>query len=55
MEAAGDDFHGRVAEGYRDLAAADPDGWVVVDGVGSVEDVAARVRKAFDTWAARSQ
>jgi dTMP kinase len=55
MEAEGDDFHGRVADGYRELAAADPDRWVVVDGVGSVEEVAARVRKAFDTWAARSQ
>jgi dTMP kinase len=55
MEAAGDDFHRRVADGYRELAAADPDRWVVIDGVGSVEEVAARVRKAFDTWAARSR
>jgi dTMP kinase len=55
MEAAGDDFHSRVADGYRDLANAEPDGWVVVDGVGSVEEVAARVRKAFDTWVVRSR
>lgn len=42
MEAAGADFHRRVAEGYRDLAAADPR-WVVVDGSGAVDDVEARV------------
>ena len=47
MEAAGADFHRRVAEGYRALAAADPDRWRVVDGSGSVEDVEALVRKAL--------
>ena len=46
MEAAGDDFHRRVAEGYRALAAADPERWRVVDGSGSVEEVEARVAKA---------
>jgi dTMP kinase len=50
MEAAGDDFHARVAEGYRALAAAEPHRWIVVDGVGSVDDVAARVRDAVDAW-----
>ncbi|MEA2842384.1 MAG: dTMP kinase, partial [Actinomycetota bacterium] len=49
MEAAGDDFHRRVAAGYRALAAADPDRWVVVDGVGSIEEVAARVWHAVVT------
>ena len=29
--------------GYRALAAADPDRWVVVDGVGTIDEVAARV------------
>ena len=48
MEAAGDEFHRRVAEGYRALAAADPDRWRVVDGSGTVDDVAARVGKALD-------
>ena len=47
MEAAGDEFHRRVVEGYRALAAADPDRWRVVDGSGTVEDVAALVRKAL--------
>ena len=46
MEAAGDDFHRRVAEGYRALAAADPARWRVVDGSGTVEDVEALVYKA---------
>ena len=48
MEQAGRDFHLRVAEGYRALAAADPRRWVVVDGHGSVDDVAGRVTHAFD-------
>ncbi|MBV8979583.1 MAG: dTMP kinase [Acidimicrobiia bacterium] len=50
MEAAGDDFHRRVVEGYRALAAADPDRWIVVDGADSVDEVAARVRDAVDAW-----
>lgn len=45
MELAGDDFHRRVAEGYRALAATDPR-WVVVGGAGTVDDVAERVAKA---------
>ena len=48
MENAGDDFHRRVAEGYRALAAADPKRWRVVDGSGAVCDVEARVAKALD-------
>ena len=39
LEAVGDGFHQRVAEGYRTLAADDPDGWVVVDGSGTVDEV----------------
>jgi len=46
MEAAGDDFHQRVALGYRELAAADPGRWAVVDGSGSIDEVAARVSAA---------
>jgi len=52
MEAAGEDFHARVADGYRRLAAADPDRWIVVDGDGSVDDIAQRVREAVDKWMA---
>lgn len=50
MEAAGDEFHRRVAEGYRRMAAAHPDRWIVVDGVGSVDEVEARVRDAVEKW-----
>jgi dTMP kinase len=46
LEAAGDAFHARVAAGYRALAAADPDGWVVVDGTPDPDAVAEAV------WAA---
>jgi dTMP kinase len=46
FEGEGPAFRQRVAEGYRALVAADPDRWVVVDGVGSVDEVADRV------WAA---
>jgi dTMP kinase len=46
MEAENEAFHERVAAGYRQLAAADPDRWVVVDGTGEVDEVARRVRDA---------
>jgi thymidylate kinase len=32
-----------VAQGFRAIAAADPEHWVTVDGDGSVDEVAARV------------
>jgi dTMP kinase len=43
MEAAGDDFHRRVRDGFLALAAAAPDRWLVLDGSASVDDVAAVV------------
>ena len=46
MEAAGDDFHERVAGGYRALAGADPRHWVTVDGSASADDVEAAVWQA---------
>jgi dTMP kinase len=46
VEAAGDGFHDRVADGYRSLAAADPHRWVVVDGTGPADEVEATVWKA---------
>lgn len=48
MESAGREFHRRVAEGYRRLAAADPDHWVVVVGTGTPEEVAERVAEVVD-------
>lgn len=47
MEAAGDEFHRRVAEAYLMLAAHDPDRWVVIDGTGDVDDVEGRVTAAI--------
>lgn len=46
FEAAGAGFHERVANGYRTMAANDPAGWVIIDGTGSIEEVAAAVRAA---------
>jgi dTMP kinase len=46
MEQAGDGFHRRVAEGFRALAAADGDRWLVVDGEGTVGAVGERVVRA---------
>jgi dTMP kinase len=43
LEAAGDEFHRRVAVGFRTLAAACPDTWRVVDGRGVPDEVAAEV------------
>ena len=47
MEAAGHDFHRRVAEGYRALAAADAR-WHVVDGSGTVQEVEVEVARVVD-------
>ncbi len=44
LEKAGPAFHEAVADGFRALAAADPDRWVVIDGGGRVSEVEARVR-----------
>ncbi len=41
-------FHTRVREGYLEMAAADPERWIVLDGSGSVEDVAAEIGRVVD-------
>lgn len=43
LEAQGAGFHEAVADGFRALAAQSPERWAVVDGVGSVDEVAERV------------
>ena len=48
IEREGDDFQARVQDGFRHLAAADPLHWRVVDASGSVDEVAALVRKAVE-------
>lgn len=53
LEAEAEEFHVRVAEGYDALARAEPDRWLRVDGVGSVDEVAGRVSAAFAAWSER--
>ena len=50
MESSGDAFFSSVAEGFRSLAADEPARWIVIDGTGSVDDVADRVRARYDEW-----
>jgi dTMP kinase len=50
FESAGDEFHLRVASGFSALVAAEPSRWLVVDGSGAIDEVAARVNDAFDAW-----
>ncbi len=46
LETLDPEFHGRVAAGFRDQAAADAAHWAVVDGTGTVDEVAARIAAA---------
>jgi dTMP kinase len=48
IEASGDEFHRRVEQGFQALADADPSRWTVIDGDGSIDDVAARVWTAVE-------
>lgn len=48
IEAEGGDFASRVAAGFEEQAAAEPDRWRVVDAGGSIEEVAERVWKAVN-------
>ncbi|WP_040493762.1 dTMP kinase [Ilumatobacter nonamiensis] len=47
FEAAGREFHNRVIDGFRTMAAADPDQWVTVAAVGSIDEVAAQIEAAL--------
>lgn len=49
FEAAGADFHARVLAGFRTMAADDPDRWITVQAVGSVERVAGDIHAALVT------
>ncbi len=46
LEALPADFHERVREGFRSLAASDPQRWVRIDASGTIAEVATRVRLA---------
>ncbi|MDP6159574.1 MAG: dTMP kinase [Acidimicrobiales bacterium] len=50
IEQAGDDLQGVVADAYRAMAIADPDRWVIIDGDGTVDEVADRVAAMVDDW-----
>jgi len=52
LEAAGDEFHRRVNEGFRTMAAADPDRWVTIDGARPLADVESSVVDAYERWIA---
>jgi len=49
LEAEGAEFHDRVARGYRELAA-DNAHWRIIDGDGTIDEVAARVLEEFRIW-----
>ena len=42
------EYHTMVAEGYRKLAAAEPDRFIVIDASGSIEKVASDIIEAFE-------
>jgi dTMP kinase len=48
LEGEGAEFFERVERGFADLARADPARWRVVDGYGTIDEVAVRVRIAAD-------
>lgn len=45
LELAGAEFHARVARGFRDLAAEDPDRYLVLPGLADIEETAAAIRE----------
>jgi len=49
LEAAGDDFHARVSEAYLDLAAAEPERFLVLDARDTIENIAAAIRSRVET------
>ena len=51
LEGAGTEFHARVHAGFVEMAREDPKGWLVIDGSGPVDEVAAKVAEGYDRWA----
>lgn len=51
LEEAGEDFHRRVHDGFRAMAGEDPKGWLVIDGTGGIDEVAAQVEAGYSGWA----
>jgi dTMP kinase len=48
FERAGDAFHERVLEGYRAMAAADREHWIVIGAEGDRDKIAAEIRDAVE-------
>lgn len=48
FEGLDDDFHLRVRQGYRSMASAQPQQWIVVDAMGSIDEVASVVRRLVE-------
>lgn len=48
FEAAGRAFHDRVIAGFRAMAAAEPDRWITVGAVGSIDQVADHIAELVD-------
>jgi dTMP kinase len=44
FEREGADFFSRIAEGFRELRASDPDRWIIIDGTVPKDDVEAAIR-----------
>lgn len=47
FEAAGAEFHARVLAGFRTMASAEPERWITIQAIGSVERVADQIRAAL--------
>ena len=48
FETAGDDFHIKVYEAYKAMADQDPERFIVIDGVGSIDEISDRVWAAVE-------
>ena len=53
IERSGDGLQSKVVEAYKEMATADPDRWIVVDGSGTIDEVADRIARAIDEWLSR--
>lgn len=47
FEAAGDEFHERTIVGFREMAAANPEVWITIQAVGSIDQIALQIREAL--------
>ena len=46
FERENDGFHERVRDGFRTMALADPEHWVVIDGGAGMEEVGSSIRRS---------